>query len=188
MGGKSPRPPNQSIQSHVLFGDLEIRRIEILWYFLLYVFPHRWLSKETSIFYVMEMLEKANYILVRFYRPNRPVPERKFIWTMQTAWIKPRVLGSLLLLCPYCCWGSGCNTVHTPAEQSSISWSCWFKSRRVPAFFLLFSILTTVGPTGVSERRCLRWNKPNTHGFIKIAAHETWVSVKKIKHSRKSTR
>ena len=30
-GGKPPRPPYQGIQSHVPFGDMEIRRSEILW-------------------------------------------------------------------------------------------------------------------------------------------------------------
>ena len=30
LGGKPPKPPNQGIQSNVLFGDLEIRRSEIL--------------------------------------------------------------------------------------------------------------------------------------------------------------
>ena len=31
LGSKPPDPPNQGIQSYVLFGDLDIRRSEILW-------------------------------------------------------------------------------------------------------------------------------------------------------------
>ena len=34
LGGKPPEPPNQGIQSDVLFGDLEIRRGEILYIFI----------------------------------------------------------------------------------------------------------------------------------------------------------